>query len=232
MNVELKTEASTPDPDNVPIMAARGDYMEDSLVGADVDDALEGTPQTGPEFIEQLLRRGHFGPFEHIQAYFAVEGVSRVVMAQVTRHRHFSWDVQSMRYVNFEEAGAAIPRAVESVGLGHVIDDHMQDSIDRYEYLYDELKAMYLEEGLGEDMAGKKAQQDARYVLPVGTKVNMTFSANARSLMHFFDLRNNTKAQPETQRFARKVLDECFEWAPRTFEAYEEHLNNNSLRAP
>ncbi|UBF22191.1 thymidylate synthase [Halorubrum virus HRTV-2] len=243
MEIELKTEYSTANPDDVAIMAARGDYMSESLVGKSVSDALHGAAEPKMkvwneedqkrDFINKLLRRGHFGPFEHVTAYFAVEGISRVLLAQATRHRvGISFDVQSMRYVEFDEASAVVPEAVRLIGLEHVIEDQMIDSLDRYDYLYDELKAHYLNEGFKESMAGKKAQQDARYVLPLGTKVNMTFSANARTLMHFFDLRNNTKAQPETQEFAEQVLDLCHEWSPLTFEGYEAHLNNNSLRAP
>jgi thymidylate synthase (FAD) len=40
------------------------------------------------------------------------------------------------------------------------------------------------------------------------------------------------KAQWEAREFATKVLDECKEWSPLVFNAYEEHLKGNSLRAP
>jgi thymidylate synthase (FAD) len=50
--------------------------------------------------------------------------------------------------------------------------------------------------------------------------------------MHFFDLRKNMKAQWEAREFATKVLSEAKEWAPLTFDGYEQYINNNSLRAP
>jgi thymidylate synthase (FAD) len=40
------------------------------------------------------------------------------------------------------------------------------------------------------------------------------------------------KAQWEAREFATQVLEEARDWAPLTFEAYEEYTNNNSLRAP
>ena len=49
-------------------------------------------------FVDKLLADRHFGPFEHPHAMFAVEGISRACMAQLTRHRLASFDVQSFRY--------------------------------------------------------------------------------------------------------------------------------------
>ena len=234
MKVELKTEYSTPNPDDVPVMAARGDYMSESLVGKNIEDALAGTSKTHEELIGELLRRGHFGPFEHIQAFFAVEGLSRSAMAQVTRHRHMSFDVQSQRYCDFSEKNIVVPPGdkqnpgAEDVVLGQydgpaedftgadAFEGHFLNSVELYEKL--------IEQGM--------AKEDARFILPIGVEVDLTFSANARTLMHFFDLRKNMKAQWEAREFATKVLDECKEWSPLVFSAYEEHLNNNSIRAP
>jgi thymidylate synthase (FAD) len=219
-SVELKQDQSTDNPDKCAAQAARGDYMEDSLVGADFEKAMAGTDKDLHDLIGDLLYRGHFGPFEHPQAYFAVEGLSVVVERQITRHRHMSWDVQSMRYVDFEDGSATVPD-VEDNG-------EFPPNFRVIEKFHEEAFNMY--EALTEDR-GLPAEK-ARYVLPMGTRVNLTFSANARSLMHFFDLRNNAKAQPEAEAFAKAVLSECYDWAPETFEQYEEKLNNNSLRAP
>ncbi|UBF21813.1 thymidylate synthase [Halorubrum virus HSTV-3] len=234
MKVELKTEYSTPNPDDVPVMAARGDYMSESLVGKTIEDTLAGTPKTQEELIADLLRRGHFGPFEHIQAFFAVEGLSRSAMAQVTRHRHMSFDVQSQRYCDFSEKNIVVPPGdknnpgASDVVLGQydgpaedftgtdAFEGHFLNSVELYERL--------IEEGM--------AKEDARFILPIGVEVDLTFSANARTLMHFFDLRKNMKAQWEAREFATQVLDECKEWSPLVFTAYEEVTNNNSIIAP
>lgn len=202
-------------PDEIVCIAARGDHSQNSMVGTTFDEAMEGTENNQEEMIEQLLRRGHFGCFEHVQMFFAVENISRVAMAQITRHRFFSFDVRSMRYTNAEDMEAVVPPTMEGE-YESVLHDQMMDAKDRYRYL--------LEQGVPEE--------DARFVFPLATGVHMTFSANMRSLMHFFDLRNNMKAQYEAREFAQKVLSEVKEVAPITFKGYEEYLNNNSLRAP
>jgi thymidylate synthase (FAD) len=239
--VELKTEFSTPNPDKLAAVAARGDYLDHSLIGDGLNRAADSIGEEGQsnnealtDFIEQLLQRGHFGPFEHPRAYFAVEGLSRDQMAQVTRHRvGFSFDVQSMRYVNFEGASFTTPPEVEEATLELETDTLTVDgpvevpaeslmkeaydtALDRYQDL--------IEAGV--------EKEDARKVLPIGTEVNMTFSANLRALMHVFDLRVSGAAQDDTRGFAEQILEETREWAPITVNEYEEHVKNQSLNSP
>jgi len=226
MKIELKEDKSTTAPDDSVVMSARGDYMTESLVGSTVEEAMDGTEKTKAELIAGLLRSGHFGCFEHAKAYFAVEEISRVAMAQVTRHRHKSFDVQSQRYVNFSDKEPVIPPSFEEHSGPHPelgydtfseqLQQHWEESVERYDAA--------IEAGI--------EKEDARFFLPQATPVNMTFSANSRALMHFFDLRNNGAAQWEAREFAQQVLAECEEWAPITFAKYEKHINNNSLRAP
>jgi thymidylate synthase (FAD) len=218
MKVELKRDKSTTEPDEAAIMAARGDYLNDSLVGSTIEEAMESTDKTKEELIAGLLRSGHFGPFEHPKAFFAVEEISRVAMAQVTRHRLMSWDVQSQRYVNFSHKDPVVPPSFvgEDGKWKGRLKEHWNRSVAEYDAA--------IEDGI--------PKEDARFFLPQATPVNLTFSANPRSLMHLFDLRNNAKAQHEAQDFAQKVTRECEEWAPITFKKYDKHTNNNSLRAP
>lgn len=240
--VELKTEYSTSNPDEVAMIAARGDHMEESLLGeSGVDTALrdfnkaeegDSKRERMRKFIEQMLQRGHFGPFEHAKAFFAVEGITRDQMAQITRHRAgVSFDVQSMRYVDFSEGEAEIPDCIEGQEVeikDPVVDEDIlipskelfRDAYDHSFYQYKKL----VESGVD--------REDARKVLPIGTKVNMTFSANLRALMHIFDLRISGAAQHDTRGFTQQVMDEVREWAPITISEYEEHVKGSSLNSP
>lgn len=219
MKVELRDEYSTPNPDELAAMSARGDYMDQSLVGTGYEDAMEGRDLQ--EFLNEKVYKGHFGVFEHPQASFFVEGLSRSAMAQVTRHRHMSFDVQSQRYVDFSDKEPVIPPTFEENFMGGVRADAVlkgvwEDSIKRYK--------LALEGGI--------PKEDARFFLPLAAPVNMTLSANPRTLFHFLDLRANKKAQWEAQQFAKKIGSVAEEWAPHSFRAYDEKTNNNSLRAP
>lgn len=219
MKVELRDDYSTPNPDELAALAARGDYMNDSLVETPYGEAMEDRDLQ--DFLNKKVGRGHFGVFEHPQASFFVEGLSRSAMAQVTRHRHMSFDVQSQRYVNFEDKEAVIPPSFKENYMGGVradavLKDWWDDAIHRYQLAID----------------GGIPKEDARFFLPLAAPVNMTLSANPRSLFHFLDLRDNAKAQWEARHFAQKIADVASDWAPKSFQAYDEKTNNNSLRAP
>lgn len=76
--------AYTPEPEKVVAAAAKLCYSS-----AGVDDLLAGlTPEKSREFVEKLAKLGHESPTEHVSFTFAIEGVSRSLLAQITRHRH------------------------------------------------------------------------------------------------------------------------------------------------
>lgn len=219
ITVQLRTDLSSPRPDEAAMLAARGDHMTDSLIETSVDEAMAGTSRDRQAFVDELIRRGHYGPFEHNTAVFTVEGISRVVMAQVTRHRHASFDVQSVRYVDFSEKSPVVPWGMATEAdswLGRVGAAAMERATDAYGWLVDR--------GMPSEIA--------RYALPLGTPVNMTFSCNARTLMHVLDLRLNAKAQGETVQFSRCISELFHDWAPKTADGYQRLTQNNSLRAP
>ena len=237
---------ATPDPEELVCRAARNDYMsefnadlpfEEAMAGID-GDTLEEKQRT---LIGRLLDHGHFGPFEHPQATFAVKGVSRSCMAQITRHRHVSFDVQSMRYVSFDdvdpadvEAGALVvtpPSATDPDWVGRnqrggsvdeetvarreeVFRESVRESVESYQELLD----------LG------MPPEDARFVLPIGTGVNIVMSMNARMLMHVADMRAAADSQWEIRNMTTEMLELAEEWCPMTFEHYREHLQGRKNR--
>ena len=87
--------AHTPQPERVVAAAAKLCYSN-----AHIDNLLEDlTPEKSREFLEKLAALGHESPTEHASFTFAIEGVSRSLLAQITRHRIGSYSVQSQRYV-------------------------------------------------------------------------------------------------------------------------------------
>ena len=108
--MDVRLLESTPDPEELVCRAARNDYMEafnPDLSFEETMETVEGDTieEKKETLIGHLLRHGHYGPFEHAQATFAVKGCSRTCMAQITRHRHVSFDVRSIREFDGEPAG-------------------------------------------------------------------------------------------------------------------------------
>ena len=244
--MDVRLVEATPDPEEVVCRAARNDYMrefnaempfEEVMAGVE-GDSLDEQKRT---LIGHLLDHGHFGPFEHVQATVAVEGVSRACMAQLTRHRHVSFDVQSMRYVAFDDVDpdavgegelVVVPPSAgdpDWVGRNQDAGSVDEETAERRASLFRESVRRSVRE-YQELLDLGMPPEDARFVLPIGTKVNIVMSLNARMLMHVADMRAAADAQWEIRELTESVLDIAAEWCPVTFEYYEENMKNRKNR--
>jgi thymidylate synthase (FAD) len=203
---------------------------EDLLENPPEEDMLGGAVLARARkrsLLERLFRRGHWGPFEHPQITLAVKGVSRSCMAQITRHRHASFDVQSQRYVDFGEKDdpVKVPKSLTDPnhatrGEGEVELEGIDDDYAQQSY---EDKAAEMVDWYDRLVDHGMPKEDARFLLPIGTKVNFTVSVNARMLLHIEDMRKTGEAQWEIREMTEMIHDEFEDWMPVTAELYEEH---------
>lgn len=220
MTVTLLTH--TPDPEKLVAAAAKLCYAKKS-----VGELLEGlTPEKTISFVEMLSELGHESPIEHVSFTFGIEGVSRALLAQITRHRIASFSVQSQRYVRKDAFEYITPPAVaEDPEALETYRQAMADCQRVYDQLaarLTDLQAARLEkEGVSPEEARKRgsklANEDARFVLPNACDTRMVVTMNARSLMNFFSHRCCNRAQWEIQALANEMLRLCREVAPTLF---------------
>ena len=184
MNVELLTY--TQDPEKIVAAAAKLCYSK-SEIGTLMDNL---TDEKVCEFLDRLSNLGHASPTEHASFTFGIEGVSRSFLAQISRHRIASLSVQSQRYVDMELANCIVPPEISSRdSIKELFHDAVNDAFYSYADIKDVLTKEYVSTGMTERDAKKKAQEDARYVLPEGCSTKMIITMNARELNHFFNLR-------------------------------------------
>lgn len=203
----------TPNPEKVVAAAAKMCY---SNSGAEnILDQLDEEKTT--KFLEHLTALGHESPLEHISFTFAVEGVSRALLAQLTRHRMASYSVKSQRYV--EEADFSYitpPEIAENSDALALYNETMAKIGEAYEtltnVLYEKHKTV-----MDEKSAKKKAIEDARFVLPNACETKLIMTFNARSLLNFFQLRCCNRAQWEIRDLADAILWEVKKVAPVIF---------------
>ncbi|AHM66891.1 thymidylate synthase, flavin-dependent [Paenibacillus polymyxa SQR-21] len=172
-----------------------------------------------------ITRSGHTSTLEHITYTFAIEGVSRALLAQLTRHRHLSFSVQSQRYVRMGSGNkiggfdyvtppSADDRDVpntnryddaplafrESPLKAYEVYDEFMDTAQR---TYDALRA-----------AGVPAE-DARMVLPNAASCNLVMTGNLRTLLDFYAKRRpGNGAQWEIAELAVSIRDEIVKVDP------------------
>lgn len=215
--------AYTPDPERTIAAAAKLCYSS-----ASPDELYDGlTDEKAASFLEMLSGLGHESPIEHASFTFGIEGVSRSLLAQITRHRIASYSVKSQRYVsegNFEYITppeiAAIPEAKK------IYEETMRADQEAYDKLAELLAARhtaaFIAEGKDDKtaarLAQKKANEDARFVLPNACETKMVVTMNARSLFNFFRHRCCARAQWEIRDVADQMLRLVCEVAPSLFK--------------
>lgn len=191
-------------PEEVVALGARLCYSK-----ARVDDLLERvSSRDQTDFVERIMNMGHDSVLEHASFTFAMEGVSRVLLAQITRHRLASFSVQSQRYVSYESGfGYIVPPKIEALGA---------DAVAEFERQMDTMHQWYTQwqEKLG---TGEGGNEDARFVLPGACETRMMVTMNVRELRHFFSLRMCTRAQWEIRALANEMHRLCMEVAPALF---------------
>ena len=221
--MQVKLLAYTPDPEKTVACAAKLCYA-----AADIDTVYEGlTEEKTASFLEMLQSIGHESPIEHASFTFGIQGVSRSLLAQITRHRIASFSVQSQRYVKEDGFQFVVPPEIEKIPEAkEEFLRAMEEDQRHYERLTQVLqekhKAELMAAGEPEKSAQRKAEkraiEDARFVLPNACATKMIMTMNARSLLNFFSNRCCNRAQWEIRELATQMLKEVKAVAPHLFE--------------
>jgi thymidylate synthase (FAD) len=179
------------------------------------------------DFLKILVSLGHQSPFEHASFTFAIQGISRSLLAQITRHRIASFSVQSQRYVSEESFEYIIPPQIEAIEQAkEEFLKAMEQDRDFYNKLTQILQKNHkkallsqkIDEKQAENLSKKMAIEDARFVLPNACNTKLICTFNARSLLHFFNLRLCNRAQWEIQNLATQMLKSVLAVAPNLFK--------------
>lgn len=214
MNVKLL--AHTPNPEAVIASATRLCYSS-----ATIDDLMKKSEDKDKtrEYIDMLMSLGHESPIEHVSFTFGIEGISRACSLQLVRHRIASYSQKSQRYVNETQFEYVTPEAVASDPVTKdVYDETMQLLQSRYDFIRAGLIQKYVKDGMDEKAAEKKANEDARMVLPNACCTSIIVTMNIRSLFNFFKHRCCNRAQWEIRAVANEMFRQCMSVAPNIFK--------------
>ena len=215
--------AHTPEPEKVIATAAKLCYSSSdigSLKDGLTDDKVEN-------FISMLASIGHESPMEHVSFTFGIEGISRACSHQLVRHRIASYSQKSQRYVNENGFEFIVPPEIEAVPEAKAeFERSMEALTESYEKIADILTekhtADFISQGQDEKTAArnarKKANEDARFVLPNACETKIVVTMNVRTLFNFFKHRCCNRAQWEIKAVADEMLRLCYEAAPHVFK--------------
>lgn len=212
MKVRLITH--TPDPERVIATAAKLCYSS-----SDIESLMEGlTPEKTEKFLNMLFNLGHESPIEHVTFTFAIEGISRACSHQLVRHRIASYSQKSQRYVDETQFDYVIPESIRNNTVARDVYDTLMSSIQLgYDTIRKTLIKDFVNDGMDEQAAEKKANEDARMVLPNACQTSIIVTMNVRSLFNFFKLRCCNRAQWEIRELAIEMYKLCENVAPDIF---------------
>lgn len=147
------------------------------------------------------MQNGHESVAEHATFSFLIEGISRVTLAQLTRHRLASFSVQSQRYCG-ADLDLVIP---ESIKRNDMLLGEAQALADEVERFYHGAISLGV------------PPEDARYFTLQAGKTRLVMTMNIRELRHFFALRTCSRAQWEIRQMATEMMRMCKDAAPELF---------------
>ncbi len=164
--------------------------------------------QENPEYARLLkycIDHAHWSVFEH--AYLTLEiQTSRMISAQILRHRSFTFSEFSQRYAEPMDYVAGTARMQAEKNRQSSIDDaplHLKIWWEGVQYeLWSKAKQAY-EDAISFGLA----KECARSVLPMNTATRLYMTGSVRSWIHYINLR----CQPDTQAEHREIAEKCRE---------------------
>lgn len=236
MAIKVTLLAHTPNPEQTVAMAAKLCYSPSGI-----EDIREGlTEEKTASFINMLSDLGHASPIEHASFTFGIEGISRACSHQLVRHRIASYSQQSQRYVDGTKFDFVTPPEIaKNEKALDAYNNALEVQAKAYSEIRDALVFGYIKNHLGEtaDKSDnelvesfkaenkkqysafvKKANEDARFILPNAATTKIVCTFNARSLHNFFAHRCCNRAQWEIREVAEQMLLQCLSVAPNLFK--------------
>lgn len=194
MKVELIAYSQSVNKDSSPI-----DLIEKAAC-----NCYNSEVKTKGKIANHCYKSGHLSIFEFAQFHFHIEGVSRALLAQITRHRTGHFGVRSQRYCSEEGFEYIIPPTILN---NEEVEEEYINLMNHIKWFYKFAKQHDI------------PNEDARFALPNACETKLDFSIDGRNLMHFMNERLCSKAQWEIRELAEKMRDCVLEVEPN-FKPY------------
>lgn len=178
---------------------------------------------TDPKLIGFLVRQNHWSPFEMVGACIEIN-TTRDIGRQILRHRSFSFQEFSQRYV-------AVPTLVYTREMRLKGSTNRQGSVDARDTDYEGLARRVVRQAAecyADMIEAGVAPECARAILPEGmTPTKMYMHGTLRSWVHYLrerlklDPNGNPYAQREHYQLAREIEQLLRPAFPATFAALD-----------
>lgn len=162
-------------------------------------NCYDSTPSEDGKILNHCIKSGHTSVTEFCTFTFHIEGVSRALLAQLTRHRHAGYAVRSQRYCSEDGFKYITPPSVKKDSDVEEVYNEMMSTIQHFYY---QLQSFGI------------PNEDARFVLPNACETKLEVTMNLRALMNFMNERLCTCAQWEIRQLAQEMKKLIVEQVP------------------
>ncbi|MER7208492.1 FAD-dependent thymidylate synthase [Streptosporangium sp. NPDC000239] len=200
----------------------------DGLVEAAGRQCYEAWERKNPKtstnrgYLENIVSHQHFSVLEHASATFLIQGVSRSLLAELTRHRHLSFSVQSQRYVDQAGREAVTPPALRGTDMEGDLHAFHAQAVDLYVQARNELA--------DQGVPRKQAREAARAFLLNAQPVGMVVTGNLRAWREVLTKRYHVAADAEIRELAEEILAHLQCIAPNSFQDFGDVIGNEKIR--
>ena len=160
----------------------------------------------------------HASTIEHLYYNFDVDGISRAVLQELSRHRIASYTVKSSRYTLQEL------KKEELLSYNEDVLNLIDSVVSKYCVLtsHDLVNAKIARQlvHLRSVLMSGVPNDVAKYCMPEAYKTSLVMSINARSLQNFLELRTSKHALKEIQGLAKALYEALPEEHKFLFKEY------------
>ncbi|WP_324282157.1 FAD-dependent thymidylate synthase [Cyanobacterium aponinum UTEX 3221] len=229
-------------------LAMHQDYSEDFVYSEMSKLANYSEAELGDRIVRNCVNKSHWGILEHPSITFNVINFPHSVMVQARTHRvGVSFDCQSQRYTckrilrlaqQIEETPEDAINLIEKVFYFRAVAHYFDREGNKYFYspsarnqdiLFTQKAVLYYAEKVNQQ---GYAPEHARDLLTQNLRQHFVVSFNARSLLHFCDLRLPKDAQPEIRNLAELIFEHFQKWMPEVANVYAKKRMGKNLLAP
>jgi flavin-dependent thymidylate synthase len=204
-------------------------HLQEQVTDADVRNAVAAfadlarqRADSDAKIAHSIYEAGHHTPFQHPTFVFALEDVSRnVVESFLHNHTFYNSEQQSQRYVEMKRADVHAPASVLADPAAFAVyEGAVRQAWDAYHSLRERLvvpnhrvmgaigkiKGQSEKESLKE--AEKKAQEMARYVIPIAAATQLYHTVSGIVLLRYLRMCEASSAPAEARAVAEAMAAE------------------------
>ena len=186
-------------PTNIAVASARSCYVSKGIVKP---EDVEEWSKKG-ELLDSIFKAGHHTTLQHTHFTILIEGISRhLIWRLLHSHMFYNSEQVSQRYAKMKIENFYIPKGANQTEWS----EYYEKMFKFYEEFCEKLEPIMKDKlpKFQKHIANKKAQEMARYLLPVGMKAHLYHTINIITALRYI---NVAKFLPEAVEEAEEFVE-------------------------